>query len=179
MKHLIILCAPCGTGKSTVNEIFKAQGLLPDYATLDSDDIDIFWFDYKDTEREDQYYTDNIKRAVELAGEKNLLLVSAGMNPINFYEKVTLPDGITDTHFIAMICSDEEIRKRLKARPAERNCGSDEFIQSQIDYSAWFKRNRGKFQKFIDNTEQTPEETAGIIADYIKRLDSQSKVYTA
>ena len=65
-----------------------------------------------------------------------MLLVSAGMNPINFYEKVELSSEITDTHFIAMICSDEEIRKRLKARPAERNCGSDEFIQSQIEYSS-------------------------------------------
>ena len=170
MKHLIILCAPCGTGKSTLNEIFTTQRLLPDYATLDSDDINISWFDYKGTEREDQYYTDNLKRAVELSCEKNLLLVSAGMNPINFFEKVDLPDGITDTHFIAMICSDEEIRKRLKARPAERNCGSDEFIQSQIEYSAWFKKNHGKFQKFIDNTGQTPEETAGIIAEYVRHI---------
>ena len=170
MKHLIILCAPCGTGKSTVNEIFKSRGLLPDYATLDSDDIDISWLDYKGTEREDQYYTDNLKRALELAGDKNLLLVSAGMNPINFFEKVDLPDEITDTHFIAMTGSDEEIRKRLKARPAERNCGSDEFIQSQIDYSAWFKKSRGKFQKFIDNTGQKPEKTAALIADFIKKL---------
>ena len=69
-----------------------------------------------------------------------------------------------------MVCSDEEIRKRLKARPAERNCGSDEFIQSQIEYAAWFKKNRGKFQKFIDNTGQTPEETAGNIAEYVKEV---------
>ncbi len=170
MKHLIILCAPCGTGKSTVNQIFKAQGLLPDYATLDSDDINISWHDYKGTEHEDQYYTDNVRRALELAEEKNLLLVSAGMNPINFYEKVELSSEITDTHFIAMICSDEEISKRLKARPAERNCDSDEFIQSQIEYAAWFKKNRGKFQKFIDNTGQTPEETAQLIADFVKGI---------
>ncbi len=75
MKHLIILCTPCGTGKSTVNQIFKSRGILPDYATLDSDDIDISWLDYKDTEREDQYYTDNLKHAVEIADDKNLLLV--------------------------------------------------------------------------------------------------------
>ncbi len=170
MKHLIILCAPCGTGKSTVNEILKSQELLPDYVTLDSDDINISWHDYKGTEREDQYFTDNVKRATELAGNKNLLLVSAGMNPINFYEKVELDSEITDTHFIAMICSDEEIRKRLKARPAERNCGSDDFIQSQIEYSAWFKKNRGKFQKFIDNTGQPPKETAQLIVDFVKGI---------
>lgn len=170
MKHLIILCAPCGTGKSTVNEIFKSKGLLPDYVTLDSDDINVYWFEYKGTEHEDQYYTDNLKCAVEIAGDKNLLLVSAGMNPINFYEKVELSSEITDTHFIAMVCSDEEIRKRLKARPAERNCGSDEFIQSQIEYSAWFKKNHGKFQKFIDNTGHTPDETAKEIAEYVKNI---------
>ena len=83
---------------------------------------------------------------------------------------MALPDEISDTHFIAMICSNEEIRKRLKTRSAERNCGSEEFIQSQIDYSAWFKKNRGKFQKFIDNTGQRPEETAEIIAEYVKNL---------
>ena len=65
------------------------------------------------------------------------------MNPINFYEKEELPPEITDTYFIAMTCSDEEIRKRLKARAVERNCGSDEFIQTQIEYSAWFKKNQG------------------------------------
>lgn len=81
-----------------------------------------------------------------------------------------MPDEISDTHFIAMICSNEEIRKRLKASSAERNCGSEEFIQSQIDYSAWFKKNRGKFQKFIDNTGQAQEETAEIIAEYVKNL---------
>ena len=68
MKHLIILCTPYGTGKSTVNQIFKSRGLLLDYATLDSDDIDISWLDYKDTEREDQYYTYNLKHALGEGG---------------------------------------------------------------------------------------------------------------
>ena len=62
------------------------------------------------------------------------------------------------------------ITKRLKARPAERQTDSDDFIKSQHEYSAWFKRSRGKFQLFIDNTNQTLEETAGLIEDFIKSL---------
>ena len=31
-----------------------------------------------------------------------------------------------------MTCSDEEITKRLKARPAERMCGEDAFIKEQM-----------------------------------------------
>jgi len=44
--------------------------------------------------------------------------VSAGMNPQNFYNLVELPKAIDRTFFIGMTCSDEEITKRLKARPS-------------------------------------------------------------
>ena len=92
------------------------------------------------------------------------------MNPPNFYNLVELPKAIDRTFFIGMTCSDEEITKRLKARPAERKTDSDDFIKSQHEYSAWFKRSRGKFQLFVDNTNQTLEETAGLIEDFIKSL---------
>ena len=68
-----------------------------------------------------------------------------------------------------MTCSDEEITKRLKARPAERKTDSDDFIKSQHEYSAWFKRNKGKFQCFIDNTNQTLDETAEVIEEFVKK----------
>ena len=92
------------------------------------------------------------------------------MNPPNFYNLVDLSENIGRTFFIGMTCSDEEITKRLKARPAERQTDSDDFIKSQHEYSAWFKRSKGKFQLFVDNTNQTLEETAGLIEDFIKSL---------
>ncbi len=49
-------------------------------------------------------------------------------------------------------------------------CGSDEFIQGQIQYNQWFRNNHNKFQFYIDNTELTVEETANTIAEYIKRF---------
>lgn len=70
-----------------------------------------------------------------------------------------------------MTCSDEEITKRLKARPEERMCGSDEFIAGQIQYNNWFKNNAGKFQFYIDNTEKTVAETAAEIAGFIKGIE--------
>ena len=91
------------------------------------------------------------------------------MNPPNFYNLVDLSENIGCTFFIGMTCSDEEITRRLKARPAERQTDSDEFIKTQHEYSAWFKRSKDKFQLFIDNTNQTVEETAGVIEDFIKK----------
>jgi len=172
MKTLIILCAPCGVGKSTVKEIIAERNQLPDFACIDTDAVGLNWHSYKGTDHENQYYTDTLKRADEISGDKNIFFVSAGMNPPNFYNLVDLSENIGRTFFIGMTCSDEEITKRLKARPAERKTDSDEFIKTQHEYSAWFKRSRGKFQLFIDNTNQTVEQTAQIIENFIKNIDN-------
>ena len=170
MKTLVILCAPSGVGKSTIRELLAARNQLPDFACIDTDAVGLNWHVYKGTERENQYQTDCLKRADEISGDKNIFFVSAGMNPPNFYNYVDLPENIGRTFFIGMTCSDEEITKRLKARPAERRTDSDDFIKSQHEYSAWFKRSRGKFQLFVDNTNQTVEETVQIIENFVKRL---------
>jgi len=170
LKTLVILTAPCGVGKSTIREIIAERNQLPDFACIDTDAVGLNWHSYKGTDHENQYQTDCLKRAYEIAGDKNIFFVSAGMNPPNFYNLVDLPECIGQTFFIGMTCSDEEITKRLKARPAERRTDSDDFIKSQHEYSAWFKRSKGKFQLFIDNTNQTVEETAQIIENFVKRL---------
>lgn len=93
------------------------------------------------------------------------------MNPLNYYRDVDAVPGVTATFFIGLVCSDEQVTARLKARPAERNCGSEELIKSQIGYNNWFKRNAGKFQLFIDNTNQPYEETAKLICDFVKKCN--------
>ncbi len=113
-----------------------------------------------------KFNDDCLMEAVRQANGRNLLF-STCLNPIDFYEKVNIPLEITSTFFIAMTCSDEEITKRLKARPAERMCGDDEFIKGQIDYLNWYRKNKGKFQLYIDNTDMTIVGTAEKIADFV------------
>lgn len=81
MKTLIILCAPCGVGKSTMKDVLNERKNLPDFVCLDTDEIGIGWH----------------------------------------------------------------------------------------NYSAWFKRSKGKFQCFIDNTNQSLEETAVVIEEFVKK----------
>ncbi len=49
---------------------------------------------------------------------------------------------------------------RLKARPAERGFTSDDIIEPHVGFNRWFRKNKGKFSMFIDNTEQKVDETA-------------------
>ena len=97
------------------------------------------------------------------------MLFASCLNPLDYFRSVTPPEGVTRTFFIGMTCADAELPPRLKARPPEYGCGGDDFIRSQIDYNNWFKRNRGKFQLFIDNTGQTAEETADTVERFILR----------
>lgn len=169
MKRLVIVCAACGIGKSTVKDELTKKKLLENYVCIDTDEVGINWWDYANTEYASKYNDDCLQRATDMAGDKNLLFVSC-LHPIDFYSKVNIPQQITSTYFIALTCSDEEIRKRLKARPAERMCGSDEFIEAQIEYNAWIKESAGKFQYFIDNTDIPVEETAVQIAKFVNLL---------
>lgn len=171
MKRLTVLCAACGVGKSTVREYLDKSGTLPDWACIDGDDI-ICWWDYAGTDREERFYRDCLAEAVRLSGNRHLLL-AACMNPWDFYGKVDVPLEIGSTNFVALACSDEEVTKRLKARPEERGCGSDEFIAGQIEYNNWFRKNAGKFQLYIDNTDMTVEETAERIIRFLSSISAE------
>ncbi|MBQ8638976.1 MAG: hypothetical protein IJ468_07395 [Lachnospiraceae bacterium] len=168
MKTLIVISAACGVGKSTIRDALENSGLLPDYACVDTDGVGINWWDYAGTDHESQFTDDCFAEAVRIAKDKNLLFVCC-VNPIDFYMKVNLPQEISNSFLIGMTCSEEELTKRLKARPAERMCGSDEFIAGQITYNNWFRKHANKFQYFIDNTGLSVEETAKQIAAFVLR----------
>lgn len=170
MKKLVVLCSACGVGKSTIKDALNECSTLTNWACIDTDEVGINWWDYAGTENESKYSEVCLAEAVRMSDDKNLLFVTC-MNPIDFYGKVNIPQSITSTFFIGMTCSDEEITKRLKARPAERMCGSDEFIADQIEYNSWFVENSGKFQFYIDNTNQTADKTAELIALFLKSIE--------
>ena len=170
MKKLVVLCSACGVGKSTIKDALNENRMLTNWACIDTDEVGVNWWDYAGTENESEYSDVCLAEAVRMSDDKNLLFVTC-MNPIDFYGKVNIPQSITSTFFIGMTCSDEEITKRLKARPVERMCGSDEFIADQIEYNSWFVENSGKFQFYIDNTNQTVDKTAELIALFLKSIE--------
>lgn len=170
MKKLVVLSSACGVGKSTIKDALISSNLLVNWVCIDTDEVGINWWDYAGTGNESQFSDDCLAEAVRMSNHKNLIFVTC-MNPYDFYGTVHIPKDITSTFFIGMTCSDEEITKRLKARPAERMCGSDEFITGQIQYNAWFKKNAGKFQFYIDNTDQSVDETLEAIATFVKSIE--------
>ncbi|MBQ8893462.1 MAG: hypothetical protein IJ043_03535 [Clostridia bacterium] len=170
MKKLVVLSAACGVGKTTIKNALNECGISDRWACIDTDEVGINWWHYAGTENEAKFSDDCLAEAVKMSGDKDLLFTTC-LNPGDFYQSIHLPQSITSTFLIGMTCSDEEIIRRLKARPAERMCGSDEFIAGQIQYNNWFKKNAGKFQFYLDNTNKTVHETAEEIAGFLKEIE--------
>ncbi len=164
-----MICAACGVGKSTIAAALNESNLLENFICIDTDEVGVNWWDYAGTDNEIGFSNDCLSEAVRLSGDKNLIF-AACLSPADFYSKLELPQAVTSTCYIGMICSDEEITRRLKARPAERMCGSDEFIAGQIEYNNWIRKNAGKFQFFIDNTNQAVDETIRKIAAFVNSI---------
>lgn len=172
--RLVVLTAACGVGKTTVKDILNERGLPGNFICIDTDEVGINWHDYAGTGREDSYSEDCLAAAARLSGGRDILFSSC-LNPNTFYGDFHIPEEIEGTWFIAMVCSDGELEKRLKARPPERMCGDREFIKSQINYNNWFRKNRGKFQLFLDNTGMTAGETADLISGFLSKLPGGGK----
>ena len=165
-RCLIVLSAACGVGKSTVKDALNELNLLPDFACIDSDEVRLNWWTYKGTPREQDYTKDCLARAFELAGDRHLLFGTCN-DPLSFFRRVSLPEDVTAS-YVAMTCSDSEVRRRLLARPPERMCGEESFILSQIKYNGWIRDHAHLYGLHFDNTDMTVEEAAQRVADFAR-----------
>ncbi len=166
---LFIITGTCGAGKSTIKDELAAVMDPVRYACIDSDETGLNWWDYAGTDRQDKYAEDGLNIAVGRAAGKDLVFVSC-MAPHDYMTKTDVSGEVKATYFIALWASDEIIYRRLRARPEERGFTSDEIIRPHLEYNRWIGRNRGKYQLFVDNGNQTPGETAGIIRTFIDGL---------
>lgn len=168
-KILVLVCAACGVGKSTLINYLRDNQLIEGFYPVDTDEVGLNWWDYANTENPDQYTIDSIKKAVEISREDNLIFGSC-LNPLVLFEKIDIPREVNNIYMFALTCSEEEIVARLKARDPERMCGNEEFIEQQINYNNWFLRNSNKFQLHIDNSSKTVEEVASELKAFLNTI---------
>lgn len=169
MKNLVILCATCGVGKSTIKDYLNEKSSLDNFEFYDIDEMGLNWHDYKDkSSGGEKYSEDCLNIASHKAGDKNILFVCC-TNPLS-YEKFSPIEDISKTYFLNLQCSDEELYKRLKGRPKERMTDNDEFIEAQIDYMNWFRSNAHRMDYIIDSTNLTVKETAELVENFLKTI---------
>ncbi len=166
---LVVITGTCGSGKSTVKNEMERRLDARQNACIDSDELGINWWDYAGTDHEHRYEDDCLREAVRRADGRDLVFISC-LNPLDYFGSHTIPKSVASTYFIVLCPSDEKIEQRLRARPKERRFDSNEAIRPQIEYNQWLRKNRGKVQLFIDNSDMPVEQTVERIISFITGL---------
>jgi hypothetical protein len=77
---------------------------------------------------------------------------------------------IGDTHYLSLVCDDEVLRTRLRARPAWREWDESR-VADMIDFNHWVRANAPLTtppMTLLDTTTRTVGDTADEVADWAR-----------
>ncbi len=173
---LFIITGASGAGKSTTCvELAKSTS---EVIVMESD---ILWRnDFNNPENNYRDYRELWLRVCKNISQGGKPVVLCGSAIPEQFEHCIERRYFSKLYYLAIVCEEESLEKRLKKRPAYRNCSSDEFIQAHIQFNNWFKNNFDKVTPnitLLDTTYDTVMETAAKVKSWISDcLKSEEKV---
>lgn len=169
--NLIFISAVSGVGKTTTLDYIKGNNLLDNYVIFDIDDLENI--NNYSSDNYNSFYENSINNAISKSNNKNIIIGSC-INPTDI-EKINIPKEIENIEMILITCSEEQLINRLKSRDESRNCSSDEFITTQINYQNYMLNHLNIYQLYIDNSNSSIESIAKQIIDYVKRGEENDR----
>jgi len=164
---LLIVSGASGAGKSSVCQAII--GKLDNVVLLDSD---ILWrpeFNKPEDKYRDFFETWlRVAKNISQAG-KPMVLFGAGMGVPENIEPCVERRYFSNIHYLALICDDEVLAQRLKARPAWRGSGDQAYIETHIQFNRWFKVQGNQSMKLIDTTDISLEITVEQVKTWISK----------
>lgn len=141
---LFVVAGASGAGKSTVcaamcNDVAVNSEVIGTTSELVVLDSDILWGVAYTEPAEWPNYMDMWLRVchnIHQSG-RSVLLFGAGLNPGNLAERPATR-YFSGIHYLGLVCEEDELAKRLRARPGWRESGREEFVEAQVNYNRWF-----------------------------------------
>jgi predicted kinase len=165
---LLIVSGASGSGKSSV-----CQALIGDLDNVILLDSDILW--RPEFDKPEDNYRDFFETWLRLAKNisqsgKPVVLFGAGMGVPENVEPCVERRYFSDIHYLALVCDDEVLTQRLKARPAWRGSGDQTYIDTYVQFNRWFRgRQSGDHPiSLIDTTNVSLEATIEQVQAWIR-----------
>jgi len=164
---LLIVSGASGAGKSTVY-----QALIGDLGNIVMLDSDILWraeFNRPDKYRDFFETWLRLAKNISQAG-RPVVLFGAGMGVPENIEPCVERRYFSDIHYLALVCDDETLAQRLKARPVWRGSGDQAYIDTHVQFNRWLKggHNGDHPISLIDTSDVSPETTIERVKYWIR-----------
>jgi len=134
---LLVVTGASGTGKSTV--ALQLAPIMEECVCMESD---ILWRD--EFNKPDDDYLDyrnlwlRMAKNINQAGRPVVLFGSC--TPGQF-ERCNEFRYFSDSVYLALVCNEDELIRRLQARPHWRKSGSDEVLERMTKFNRWLQEN--------------------------------------
>ena len=170
-QPLLLVGGASATGKSAILQ--QLTGRVTAAVLLEAD---LLWL------QEFENPTDGHRRFFEtwLRLAKNI--GQSGRPAVLFGAGLAVPENIepclerryfSRVHYLALVCDEDELRRRLLARPAWRGSGQQRRLKEQLDFNQWLQEegpNQSPPLTLLDTTDATIQDSADAVKDWIARL---------
>jgi predicted kinase len=166
---LLTVSGASGVGKSTI--CGRLIGTINEAVLLDAD---LMW--RSELNHPENNYREFIESCLRLSKNisqsgRPVVLFGAGTGvPMNV-EPCVERRYFSKVHYLALVCNNEEITRRLQARKNWRGKDNADYLVKQVEFNAWFKESGTSLYNIdlVDTTSETVEQTADRVAVWIHK----------
>ena len=167
---LLLIGGASATGKSAILQ--ELAGRFTAAVLLEADLLWLQEFE-KPPEGNRRFFETWLRLAKNIGQSRRpVTLFGAGLAVPENIEQCEERRYFSQTHYLALVCEEDVLQRRLLARPAWRNSGQPQQLQEQLDFNRWLQ-NEGPQQTpgitLLDTTDAAVEDSAGAVKDWIER----------
>ena len=179
MRHALATCPQCGHshpflrlplllvgGASAAGKTAILQELTGQFTAAVLLESDLLWLEeFEDPSNGYRRYFETWLRMAKNIGQSGrpTALFGAGLAVPENIEQCVERRYFSQTHYLALVCDEEALRRRLLARPSWRKSGQPEQLAAQLDFNRWLQTegpNQTPPVTILDTTCTSVEDSA-------------------
>jgi hypothetical protein len=164
---LFVITGASATGKTTL--CLALQPSLPECVVLE---CDILWrSEFADPENDYETFRDVWLRLAKNIGQAGRPVVLCGSAVPAQYESRPERRYFAGIHYLALVCDDEELVRRLEARPGWRGSSDKGTVERMLGFNRWLKDSAGTTQppmRLLDTTQIGVDASVDRTVDWVR-----------